>query len=59
MTATEEKQMIRDIHKIAIALQQIAKSMEKSEPINDTDKGIKADAEALKYYDEQMLGSAT
>ena len=31
----------------------------KSEPINDTDKGIKADAEALKYYDEQMLGSDT
>ena len=57
MTATEEKQMIRDIHKIAIALQQIAKSMNdtvlmvKSEPINDTDKGIKADAEALKYFE--------
>lgn len=47
--------MIRDIHKIAMALQQIAKSMDntlmvKSEPINDTDKGIKADSEALKYY---------
>lgn len=48
-----------------MALEKIAKSMNntvltlKSEPINDTDKGIKADAEALKYYDEQMLGSAT
>lgn len=64
MTLTEEKQMIRDIHKIAMALEKIAKSMNntvllKSEPINDTDKGIKADAEALKYYDEQMLGSDT
>lgn len=58
MTATEERKMLRDIHTIAMALERIAKSM-KSEPTNDTDKGIKADAEALKYYDEQMLGSAT
>jgi hypothetical protein len=64
MTATEEKQMLRDIHKIAIALEKIAKSMNntltlKSEPINDTDKCIKADSDAVKYYDDQMLGSAT
>lgn len=33
--------------------------MVKSEPVHENDEGIKADAEALKYYDEQMLGSAT